>query len=160
MGISENIKRIREEKGISQSKFAELIGMERTNYFRLEKRGNKLTIEQLEKIADALGVTVIELLTGEAQKAQDSEREKELEAEVKELRKDKKTLYELLDFYREFKEVADFYKEYKNIDSQDKEKAQQFLKESLSKKAPKGYEPTLSDTLKFFIALHYLEDSK
>ena len=85
MSISENIQRIRQEKGIPQAKVAELIGMERTNYFRLEKRGNKLTIEQLEKIAGALGVSVVELLTGEVQKVEDSERVKVLEKEVERL---------------------------------------------------------------------------
>lgn len=104
MGISENIKRLREEKGISQSKFAELIGMERTNYFRLEKRGNKLTIEQLEKIAGALGVSVIELLTGEEQKVQDSEEVERLKEKIKELESDKAYLQSSIDFLEEDKE--------------------------------------------------------
>lgn len=101
--ISNNIRRIRESKGITQSDMATKIGsMEpkhvktrsgetkekkngesQSNYAYLEGRGNKLTIGQLEKIADALGVTVIELLTGEAQKVGESERVKELEEEVK-----------------------------------------------------------------------------
>lgn len=85
MSISENIQRIRQERGIPQAKVAELIGMERTNYFRLEKRGNKLTIEQLEKIGQALGVTVIELLRGEPEKAVDAEEVKKLKVRIEQL---------------------------------------------------------------------------
>ncbi len=92
MSISENIQRLRQERGIPQAKVAELIGMERTNYFRLEKRGNKLTIEQLEKIAGALGVSVIELITGEQQKSDNTEEIVRLQKRVQELEDDKEIL--------------------------------------------------------------------
>lgn len=85
MEVSENIKRIREAKGLKQADIAKAIGMERTNYHRIEKRGSKLTIEQLEAIAGALGVSVLELLTGEPQTVQSDERVKELEKRVEEL---------------------------------------------------------------------------
>jgi transcriptional regulator with XRE-family HTH domain len=67
MDISQNIKAIRDRKGLSQASVADLLQMERTNYHRLEKRGNKMTIEQLQSIADALGVPIVELL-GEKEK--------------------------------------------------------------------------------------------
>lgn len=95
MDISKNIKAVREERKISQSEIARRLGVEPTNYPRMEKRGNKLTIEQLEKIAKALGVTAIELMTGEAQKEKDDERIIELERRIKELEdriKDKESL--------------------------------------------------------------------
>jgi transcriptional regulator with XRE-family HTH domain len=58
MDISENIRKLRESKGYTQSKLADILQMERGNYHRLENRGNKMTIEQLQGIADALGVSV------------------------------------------------------------------------------------------------------
>lgn len=85
MDISKNIKAIREERKISQSEIARSLGVEPTNYPRMEKRGNKLTVEQLEKIAGALGVSVVELITGQAEKVQDNGQAKEAEKRVEEL---------------------------------------------------------------------------
>lgn len=62
MDISKNIISIRESKGIKQSEIAQMLDIEQSNYSRLEKRGSKLTLEQIEKIADALNVTVAEIL--------------------------------------------------------------------------------------------------
>lgn len=62
MNISKNIISIRESKGIKQSEIAQMLDIEQSNYSRLEKRGHKLTLEQIEKIADALKVTVAEIL--------------------------------------------------------------------------------------------------
>lgn len=62
MDISKNIISIRESKGIKQSEIAQMLDIEQSNYSRLEKRGSKLTLEQIEKIADALNVTVSEIL--------------------------------------------------------------------------------------------------
>lgn len=95
MDISKRIASIREAKGFTQKQVADIFDMEQSNYSRLEKRGNKLTVEQLEKIAGVLGVSVVELLTGEAQKVEDSGRVKELEKRVEELEKTI-NLYEIL----------------------------------------------------------------
>ena len=85
MDISKSIREVREEKRLTQLEVADKLQMERSNYARLEARGNKLTIEQLEKIAGALGVSVMELLTGEGQKVQDSEEVERLRKRVEEL---------------------------------------------------------------------------
>lgn len=61
--ISRRIKAIRAEKGISQTDLAQKIGVERSNYHRLENRGEKLAYELLDRIATALDVSVIDLLT-------------------------------------------------------------------------------------------------
>ncbi|GAB4018832.1 helix-turn-helix domain-containing protein [Spirosoma koreense] len=60
--VSFRIKLIRLEKGISQTEVADTIGMERSNYNRMENRGEKLSFELIEKIAKALGVSLAELL--------------------------------------------------------------------------------------------------
>jgi len=65
MDISKNIKDIREGKGLKQYEIADKLGMDRQNYSRLEKRDKKLTIEQLESIAEALGVNLQDVLFGE-----------------------------------------------------------------------------------------------
>jgi len=62
MDIISKIKEIRKEKGLKQYDIAEKLGVDRSNYGYLEKRGAKLTIEQLIQIAEALGVTIQEIL--------------------------------------------------------------------------------------------------
>lgn len=62
MDISDAIRLIREEKRLRQVDVASALGTDQSNYAYLEKRGDKLTIEQLRKIADALGVTIKDIL--------------------------------------------------------------------------------------------------
>lgn len=62
MGILERITTARKAKGITQTFIAEKLEMDRGNYSKLEKRGEKMTVEQLQSIADALEVSVPELL--------------------------------------------------------------------------------------------------
>ena len=65
MDIEKNIKEIRARKGLMQKDVAEEMNMEKYNYNRLEKKGDKINIEQLKQIADILGVTLKELLFNE-----------------------------------------------------------------------------------------------
>jgi transcriptional regulator with XRE-family HTH domain len=86
MGVSERIKAIREEKRIKQIDIAATLNLDPSYYSRLEKRGEKMTIEQLHGIADAFGVSIGELLGIEGKGgANDGERVKELEKRVNEL---------------------------------------------------------------------------
>lgn len=62
MDISKSIRTVREEKRLTQLEVADKLQMERSNYARLEARGEKLSIEQLESIAEALGVSLFALL--------------------------------------------------------------------------------------------------
>ena len=54
----QSIKEIRESKRLSQVEVARRLGIDTQNYHRLEKRGKKLSIEQLESISEALEVSV------------------------------------------------------------------------------------------------------
>jgi transcriptional regulator with XRE-family HTH domain len=103
MEISKNILLARQKKSISQLKMAELLNIEQSNYSRFERRGEKLTVEQLKQIADALGVGIGELLGIEAAKSNQPEKEqkiKELESRVAELQYLNQTLKENLDFQK------------------------------------------------------------
>lgn len=62
MDITDNIKRIREEKRLSQAELSRRLNLDPSAYFRLEKRGNKLTLEQVENFAKALEVAPFELV--------------------------------------------------------------------------------------------------
>jgi transcriptional regulator with XRE-family HTH domain len=57
MDMSKTIIKIRESKGLKQSEVAARMGLDQPNYSRLEKRGTKLTLEQIEKFAKALDVS-------------------------------------------------------------------------------------------------------
>lgn len=162
MELYEKIVQIREARRISRAEMATALNMSSQSYWNIETGKTEVTVSRLRQIGEILGVTVTDLLTGEAQKVEDTEEVEGLRRRVRELEEDKKNLNDLVGFYQEFKEVANFYKEYKNLKLQDKGKAQEFLdnflKESSKTKYPKGYEPTLSEMLKFHIALHYLDE--
>lgn len=57
-------KQLREEKKISQEKFALLIGMDRTYYSSLENGKRNVALCNIEKIAKGFNITIEELLKG------------------------------------------------------------------------------------------------
>lgn len=101
MDVSKNIRAARTEKGITQVDIARQLGIERTNYHRLENRGNKLTIEQATAIAQALDMSLIDLLTWGEQTNEtpkpvnDSEQQKRM-SELEDRLKDKQFIIEKL----------------------------------------------------------------
>lgn len=60
MGL--NLKRFREERGLSQEDFAFECGLHRTYVSGVERGVRNPTVEVLEKIAQALGVPAYKLL--------------------------------------------------------------------------------------------------
>ena len=78
MDITDNIKRIREEKRISQAEIARRLNLDPSAYFRMEKRGSKLTWEQIESIAEAIEVTSIQLLGLDNPQVNETEKDKEI----------------------------------------------------------------------------------
>ncbi|GKL63118.1 hypothetical protein NUKP61_45870 [Klebsiella variicola] len=57
-----NLKRLRTEKGLSQEKIAELANFHRTYVSQLERCVTNISIDGLERLANALEVDVTELL--------------------------------------------------------------------------------------------------
>jgi len=67
--LSENIKRLRKQKGLSQDKLAKLADITPTTLVKIESGANdNPTIKTLKKIADALEVTVNDLLENQPDK--------------------------------------------------------------------------------------------
>jgi transcriptional regulator with XRE-family HTH domain len=64
MSISENIKRIRKSKKMTQQEVADILKVNRLAFARLETMENDLTFNQIVNIAGALGVSINELLDG------------------------------------------------------------------------------------------------
>ena len=59
--FAENMKRIREEKGMSQGDIFRATKIDRAYICNLEKGKQNLTLETIEKIAKALGVEIGDL---------------------------------------------------------------------------------------------------
>lgn len=62
--FGERIKYLRNEKGISQEKFALSIDMDRTYYASVENGRRNISIKNITKIADGLGISLEELFKG------------------------------------------------------------------------------------------------
>ena len=57
-----NIRKIREDKGLSQEKLAALAGLHRAYIGQIERGEKNVGLKNLERIATALGVNVKDLL--------------------------------------------------------------------------------------------------
>lgn len=62
MTVAENIKRIRNDKGITQKKLADALHVSQNAVFNWENGKREPALEMIEKIAIALGVDVTEIL--------------------------------------------------------------------------------------------------
>ena len=60
--IANNLKEIRESKGVSQEKLAALAGVHRTYISMIERCQKNVTVSCLDKIASALNIDIIDLL--------------------------------------------------------------------------------------------------
>ncbi|PAU74453.1 helix-turn-helix domain-containing protein [Halomonas salipaludis] len=60
--ISANLKRLRRERGLSQEQMAELADFHRTYISQLERCVTNISVDGLERIANGLGVDIVELL--------------------------------------------------------------------------------------------------
>lgn len=65
--IGKNIKKIREEKSLTQQAIADLIAMHRSNYSRVETGDRDLSIEAVGKIAKFFNMTIDDLVNFEGE---------------------------------------------------------------------------------------------
>lgn len=76
--IGVRIRRLRKEQGLTQEKLAEISGQEPSNLSHIERGATKLSLPTIVSIANALGVTVDDLLCDSlSQSAQAFERKAE-----------------------------------------------------------------------------------
>jgi len=62
--LGERIKRLRNELGYSQERFAMLIDMDRTYFATVELGKRNVSLHNIEKIAAGLGISISELFEG------------------------------------------------------------------------------------------------
>jgi transcriptional regulator with XRE-family HTH domain len=120
MNVSDNIRAIRKEKGLTQTEVAKRYGTSPEFYHRLEKKDKSLTIEQLERIATALDVSISAVLGIEDDKQSSRVRELErknaemkalLEEEVVELKEYQQKHQELVKQFHLFEELMNQQRE-------------------------------------------------
>lgn len=62
--LGERIKKLRKETGLSQEKFALKIDMDRTYFATVESGKRNISLQNIEKIAKGLNITISELFEG------------------------------------------------------------------------------------------------
>ena len=61
--FGQRIQALRKEKGLSQEKFALIIGMDRTYYASVEAGRRNISLVNIKKIADSIGISLSELFS-------------------------------------------------------------------------------------------------
>jgi transcriptional regulator with XRE-family HTH domain len=74
--LGQRIRELRSEQGYSQESFADHCGVHRTFMGTIERGESNLSFSNLVKVAEGLGITLSELLTGLEKKAAQSAKER------------------------------------------------------------------------------------
>jgi len=60
--FGEKLRKVRQRVGLSQERLAELAGLHRTYVSSVERGQRNISLENVERLADALGITMAELM--------------------------------------------------------------------------------------------------
>lgn len=118
MNLADNIKAIREEKGLKQIEVAEHIGVDKSAYSKIEKGLRALTVEELQKMAGLFNLTTDQILNYDGKIPKEVVIEDKTATEQMRLiqqldEEDKKTIFRLIDKMLTNKKFKDFFN--KNI---------------------------------------------
>lgn len=114
MNIAENIKKIREEKGLLQKQIAEHINVDKSTYSKIEKSLRDVTVVELHKIAQLFNMTVDQIINLEDHIPQAITLENKTEDERLKLidkldEEDKSTIFKIIDKMLTTKKFKEFF---------------------------------------------------
>lgn len=114
MSIGQNIKKIREEKGLTQQSIAELIAMHRSNYSKIESGQRELSIDALHKISKYFGMSIDQIVTFEGNIPQEvTVEDKSLSEQIKLIQEldeeDKTIVFKMVDKMLTSKKFKEFF---------------------------------------------------
>ena len=114
MNIADNIKRIREEKGLLQKQVAEHISVDKSTYSKIEKSLRDVTVIELNKIAQLFNMTVDQIINLEddipqAVTLEDKTEDERLKLIDKLDEEDKSTIFKIIDKMLTNKKFKDFF---------------------------------------------------
>ncbi|MGV8096317.1 MAG: helix-turn-helix domain-containing protein [Mangrovibacterium sp.] len=120
MNVGQNIKKIREDKNLTQQQIAELIHMHRSNYSKIESGQREISIDAINKIAKYFGMTIDQIVNFDGAVPQEiTVEDKTLMEQVKliqELESDEKSMiFKMVDTFLTKKKFKDFFQ--KNVAS-------------------------------------------
>jgi transcriptional regulator with XRE-family HTH domain len=118
MSLAQNIKRLREEKGLLQKQVATEIGLGISHYNKIENGQREASVELLEKLSRFYGITIDQIVRMEEALPQEVTIEDKTAAEQIRLisqldEEDKQTIFKLVDKMLTNKKFKDFFQ--KNI---------------------------------------------
>lgn len=120
MKVATNIKTLREQRNIKQQEIADLIGMHRSNYSKIESGQREISLNALERIARFFNVTLDELVYMETEIPQEVAIEDKTIVEqmhlMQELDEEERTIvFKMIDSFLTKKKFKDFFN--KNVAS-------------------------------------------
>ena len=118
MNVGINIRRLREDRGIKQSEIADLIGMHRSNYSKIETGQREISVAAVDKIAGFFNITIDELVhLGEDIPKEVSMEDKTTTEQVKLIQEldqeEKNMIFKMVETFLTKKKFKDFFN--KNI---------------------------------------------
>lgn len=118
MSTGQNIKKIREENGMTQQQIAELIHMHRSNYSKIESGQREISVDALNKIAKYFGMTIDQIVNFDGAIPQEiTVEDKTLMEQVKLIQElepeEKNMVFKMVDTFLTKKKFKDFFQ--KNV---------------------------------------------
>lgn len=116
MTLGEKIKKVRKEKGLQQKAVALEIGLDQSNYNKIENGRREPSVEVLQKLSVVLGVTVDDLLNPDNnQPGPVTVEDKTITEKIRLIEQledeDKNVIYKMLDTMLTKKKFQDFFQQ-------------------------------------------------
>jgi len=120
MNVGTNIRTLREQRNIKQQEIADLIGMHRSNYSKIENGQREISVSALDKVARFFNITIDELVHLGNDLPQEVEIEDKTTMEQLKLMQElddeeRSMIFKMIDSFLTKKKFKDFFK--KNVAS-------------------------------------------